>query len=410
MVEQFLRKFQRRFYSLEEFADYISELLDGPVTIEDSNHRLLAYSTHKEHTDSARVSTIIGRRVPEKVINTLWKERIIPALHHQNEAMYIREIKEIGLGNRMAVSIKKSNEILGYIWVLEVNRSFGEREASLLQAAAAKAVTQLQQVHYLKKEQEKNSQELFWRLLTGEVMEEEGIQNDLQNWFSKMPQHFSVVVFETNEEMVEHVHKNIVYITNTSQKIKKLFYTTDRNMLIMLVEPVHNREEKSLRLFIKQCIQLLKERIGVNQVLAGSGELCSHFSEVKDSYEKALDVITINKQLLPDKEKFVFYHELGFYRYAKVLLEQKKRESYTEPVLELLKEYDHKNNTDLCKSLAVYLQHDANMKEASKKLHIHVNTLAYRMKRVEELTNIDIGNAHQKSSLLLEISLTELSD
>ena len=68
------------FNSLEEFADTISEILQCPVTIEDVNHRLLAYSTHAERIDSARVATIMGRRVPEKVINSLWKEGVIPEL------------------------------------------------------------------------------------------------------------------------------------------------------------------------------------------------------------------------------------------------------------------------------------------------------------------------------------------
>ena len=63
-----------------EFADRISSVLGCPITIEDGNHRLLAYSTHDDTTDQARIMTIIGRRVPEKVINSLWKDGFIPAL------------------------------------------------------------------------------------------------------------------------------------------------------------------------------------------------------------------------------------------------------------------------------------------------------------------------------------------
>ncbi|MFB4165819.1 PucR family transcriptional regulator [Alteribacillus sp. JSM 102045] len=405
-----IETFHRRFSSLEDFADHISELLEGPVTIEDANHRLLAYSTHEEHTDSARTSTIIGRRVPEKVINKLWKEGIIPSLHQHNKAIHIKEIKEIGLGTRMAVTIKKNKEVLGYIWVLEGKRIFNEHEASMLEAAASKAVTQLQKVDYRKKEREKNSQELFWRLLTGDNVEEEAVKKDILSWFPQLPAAFSVIIFYTDGEFSDRVHKNIAYLTNTSQKVKNIFHTSDQNMMILLVEPLFKEpKERSIRLFVKECMHLLKERFNIEQITAGSGEICFYFSEVKNSYQKALEVIKINRKLPVDKEKYIFYHELGFYKYADLLIDYKKQENCTEPVLQLLKSYDQKNNTELFKSLALYLQCDTNTKEASQHLHIHVNTLAYRLKRIEELTGLDMDNPYQKLSLLLEISLIELN-
>lgn len=84
------RSFRVSFDSLEEFADVISEILQCPITIEDVNHRLLAYSTHDERTDSARIATIMGRRVPEKIINNLWKEGIIPALLKNPEPIRVK--------------------------------------------------------------------------------------------------------------------------------------------------------------------------------------------------------------------------------------------------------------------------------------------------------------------------------
>ena len=93
--------FRASFDSLEEFADVISEVLRCPITIEDANHRLLAYSTHDDRTDPARIATIMGRRVPEKVINSLWKEGVIPALLNSREPVRVKTVDDIGLGNRV---------------------------------------------------------------------------------------------------------------------------------------------------------------------------------------------------------------------------------------------------------------------------------------------------------------------
>ncbi len=88
--------FKYSFDRLEDVADHISEVLQCPITIEDVNHKLLAYSTHSDCTDPARTSTIIGRRVPEKVINKLWKDGTIPALLKTDQPIKVKEIDEVG--------------------------------------------------------------------------------------------------------------------------------------------------------------------------------------------------------------------------------------------------------------------------------------------------------------------------
>lgn len=78
--------FDRFFDSMESLADAISESLQSQVTIEDSNHHVIGYSSHEFESDSARISTIIGKRVPNAVIIGLrkkglcssWRARHIP--------------------------------------------------------------------------------------------------------------------------------------------------------------------------------------------------------------------------------------------------------------------------------------------------------------------------------------------
>ncbi len=158
--------FRASFDSLEEFADVVSEALHCPITIEDANHRLLAYSTHDERTDPARISTIIGRRVPEKVINNLWKEGIIPSLLNSREPIRIKTMGEIGLGDRVAVSIWKNEEVLGFIWAIEIDRTLQDEDMELLKRAASATKNKLLQLQQRKNKREERYQEFFWQLLT----------------------------------------------------------------------------------------------------------------------------------------------------------------------------------------------------------------------------------------------------
>lgn len=152
--------FKRSFDNLETFVDKIRDVLECPVTIEDANHRLLAYSTHDDQTDQARIATIISRKVPEKVINSLWKADAIPQLLRSAEPLKIPEIKEIGLGNRVAISIRHQEEVLGYIWVVERDKSLTAEDMYLLKLAAQSARIELLKL-YRQKRKEKKAIRIF---------------------------------------------------------------------------------------------------------------------------------------------------------------------------------------------------------------------------------------------------------
>ncbi|WP_256204384.1 hypothetical protein [Planococcus faecalis] len=143
----FKNPFKKSFFDLKELVDSIQENLGCPTTIEDTNHRLHAYSSHEVDTDSARIGTIISQRVPEKVINRLWREGIIPKLMQSDCALRIPHIEDIGLRDRVAIAIRKDNEILGYIWIVEGVKKLNDIQLKLLKDAAIAATPLMAKLH-----------------------------------------------------------------------------------------------------------------------------------------------------------------------------------------------------------------------------------------------------------------------
>lgn len=207
--------FKTAFDSLDEYADLISQVLKCPVTIEDANHRLLAYSTHDERTDPARISTIIGRRVPEKVINQLWKEGTIPALLKTKDPIRVKNMDEIGLGNRVAISIWKQEEVLGFIWALEINKSFTDEDFTLLKKAAEAVKNKLLQLQTRKNKKEERSQEFFWKLLTGHLKNREEIIEHFHALQITPVTSFAVLVFQFQENITSKEEQSISYLLKT---------------------------------------------------------------------------------------------------------------------------------------------------------------------------------------------------
>ena len=69
--------------------------------------------------------------------------------------------------------------------------------------------------------------------------------------------------------------------------------------------------------------------------------------------------------------------------------------------------YDREHEASLCETLKVFLECDRCCKEAADRLHIHRNTLRYRLEKIGELLSPESLTGH--SAFLLRIALTILS-
>ncbi len=66
-------------------------------------------------------------------------------------------------------------------------------------------------------------------------------------------------------------------------------------------------------------------------------------------------------------------------------------------------EADKKAQSDYVKTLAVYLANDRHLERTAKALHVHVNTLRYRVGKIQGLTGVDLRDVD--SRFLLELAM-----
>ncbi|WP_026591531.1 PucR family transcriptional regulator [Bacillus sp. UNC437CL72CviS29] len=398
--------FRVSFDSLEEFADVISEILQCPITIEDVNHRLLAYSTHDERTDSARIATIMGRRVPEKIINNLWKEGIIPALLKNSEPIRVKKIDDIGLGDRVAISIWNKEDVLGFIWALEIEKTFSEQDYALLRKAAESVKSKLLQLQIHKNKKNERSQEFLWKLLTNHMQVNEEIIENFHLLHISPASLFTVAVFHFDQEITSEKEKQISYLLKTSQHLKVLLSTIDRNQLILLTSLDNvNRPFHEISAFIEKFIYKMEKRFGIKSIKPAFSSIYSDYQKISKAYKETLKVLAIKEKFPSDTTDIHSYQDMGIYQLIDILLEQRKHEEYENQALQKLYEYDHKHNSDLVETLETFLNKDSNVGEVAQALNIHANTLSYRLKRICEISEIDLKDPNQKMILYLDLKL-----
>ncbi|RJL32538.1 PucR family transcriptional regulator [Bailinhaonella thermotolerans] len=82
---------------------------------------------------------------------------------------------------------------------------------------------------------------------------------------------------------------------------------------------------------------------------------------------------------------------------------QDVRRSFAARLLEPVIRYDREHQSDLVRTLEAFLDCSGSWNVCAARLHIHVNTLRYRVHRIEELTGRDLGTLADRVDLFLAL-------
>ncbi|WP_134684243.1 PucR family transcriptional regulator [Brevibacillus migulae] len=398
---------QFQHVDIDDLADAIGEVLENPITIEDADHKLIAYSSHGESTDPARWSTIMGRRVPEKVLTRLWKEGIFQRLLTEDRPVHIPAFDDVGLGKRVAIAIRKGEEVLGYIWAQEVNRPISTEDDEILRQAARAAVARLVQRQGKRKAEEQRRKDFFWELLLGNPASEAQIRRKAESLHMILPQPFQICIIDApNGQLDRYFYPFIMR--------EKLMSVSDGTQLILLMgkispQPIDSEAlHQSTEQFLRELLEKWEQRGDAGKLLAGYGQAYSSYQEMGRSYREALQVIKLKRLFEAETAQIYGYHDLGIYRYLLQLKRWSEADGYQNVRLQRLKRYDRDNQSNLLETLETYLDAAGKVNSTAQRLHIHINTLSYRLRRIEEIMQVDLDNQNQRTALYLDLKADKL--
>jgi hypothetical protein len=120
-------------------ANAVAALIDAPVTIEDRSSRVLAFSGRQDEADLSRVETILGRQVPERYSRLLAERGVFRELYRSDQPVYIEPPAGGGLPDfalpRAAVAVRAGDEVLGSIWAAVREPLTADRARAMCDAA-----------------------------------------------------------------------------------------------------------------------------------------------------------------------------------------------------------------------------------------------------------------------------------
>ena len=158
----------------------------------------------------------------------------------------------------------------------------------------------------------------------------------------------------------------------------------------------------------------IKEAEPVYKILKDSQILCS----VSEPFEE-FSMCSSKKDMLKrmsmlrsreEQEKFRREKEWslwGIYTYTTSLFKKAGLKDYS---VNRLIEEDEKNHTELYQTLKTYLFCENNVTETAKMMHVHRNTLVYRLKKISDMLQIDYNDYHVSRELLAYILMNDISE
>lgn len=94
--------------------------------------------------------------------------------------------------------------------------------------------------------------------------------------------------------------------------------------------------------------------------------------------------------------------------YAADVLNQHIYKGFIHPAIRILRQYDAKNGTDLLRSLEAFLENDCNTMETARLLAVHRNSMQYRLRRIDELTSVKLGDFNTRLHLILSFRMMQV--
>lgn len=144
-------------------------------------------------------------------------------------------------------------------------------------------------------------------------------------------------------------------------------------------------------------------------VAAGVGRPAAGAADFPRAYREAAMALEVCRALYGGNTT-VRFEDLGVNRLLFQLLDNPELEAYRRDIIGPLEDYDARHGTDLARTLEVFLASNGNHMQAARDLHLHRNTLLYRLQRVEELLGVDLDQADARLAVQVALKIRAIPD
>ncbi|MBB5079402.1 helix-turn-helix domain-containing protein [Nonomuraea endophytica] len=390
-------------------ANAVAALLDAPVTIEDRNSRLLAFSSRQEEADPSRVRTILGRQVPRHYTQILEERGVFQALYRSGRPVFVAALPESGELPRAAIAVRAGDEILGTIWVVVPEALNEERSEVLFEASKLVAMHMVWQRADEDRERRLRAELLSTALESApgslEAVRRLGLKDEpavvlALTVIAPAAAHPLPAQLATERKRLADafsMHLSAVHPRAAAALIGDVAYG-------ILPQTGQDAEERATLIateFLARVGSRLRPLVGVGQLALDASAL----ARSRTGAERALRVLRAGA---PAGRQVARLDDVHVEALLLELADLVPRGDLPSGTIARVAAYDTEHQTSLVETLRAWLDAFGDVAVASSAMYVHPNTFRYRLRRAAEVGRLDLTDPGARLSAMLQLRLMSI--
>jgi sugar diacid utilization regulator len=398
---------------MQALADWLAGAVSRPVLVQDQFLNLLASGWDLLQTVK------LGRPSDYQLADTADMQPLLTTLLTEKRAVSMPSSHTTPRTlRRLVLPITGGREVLGYLVVLDAADVEPIDLMTLETGAMALAVAMLRERAVAETEQRLTG-ELLWSLISADP-DERVRQRAAQMGVDLKRQYSVMLVAIDQQERLEGRGDDESHGRLRKRKFQAAaerfirqhapgsLVTMDSDNLVALLALIngHGEQLSSVRVASELQASLARDLSNLTFSIA-LGHQSDDPSEFRNSYREALRALRLNR-IRGGRQQVIAFEALGTTR---LILESGDRSHLARLAHDTLGpviDYDRKHRTDLVKTLLAYLKEGQKPAPTARRLFIHVNTLNYRMQRIDELLGGRLSDWERWLDVQLALKILEL--
>lgn len=373
------------YADLFDLADRVGAILDAPVTVEDAQSRVLAYSSGQQGADVARTSTIIGRRVPRRVREHFRALGVFRHLATSDEPVLVPAGPDVKA--RWVLGIRAGGEWLGSVWAVVEDDVPAERLGEVRVAADVLALHLLRLRSQTELHHQVRTEQVRAALRGGDAAEPDGLG----------PGPHRVVVLGGPRHDLPAEERLAAWTATLRRRGWRHPLLADLDAHVHALVDDRGDAPGSWEWLARLVSTDAARGAGLRAYAGGPADAW----DLPRSREQAAELAALS----PASPARVDDHWSG------LVLGRAGRSLSAGPAtlspVRVLAAHDEQHGGRLVATLAVVLDHWGDPRRAADVLGVHVNTVRNRTERLVALSGLDLGDPRQRQAAWLEVSAAQ---
>ncbi len=380
---------------LRQLAVTLADLVGQSISIE--NERFEALASHNiAAVDEARRYTLSEGYTDPRLIHALEERGILGQIRRTLRPVHIPQMADVGLEmERILAPVVVHGSIYGYVWIIADDRPISELDELAIESGATIAALMLLHQEALQSAEASLKGGLLAQLVEGEQSRQAVLADQAMRYGVELNEPFVMLMVEMlaerGSQKLMQLYRRINRLSGGWHVIVGQFAgdvlvlaqaSTD---LAALIETIHAQDGHL--------------RIGVSGVQLGVAGVAQAHSQCRDALQIA--------RRLSDSRTTIYFEQLG---YLHTLYRAGAAALGANPYVSRLRRLAAEGQSDLFRTLEVYLDAGGNGVQTAELLLIHRSTLNYRLTRIEEVCDVKLNDPQLRTNLQVALKLLRLFD